>query len=59
MLAGSAEPPVAIEDPDYAAMAQRYFDGRSNVEDQKTSTAGRSLARFRAPSPAAVLPPRR
>jgi NAD(P)-dependent dehydrogenase (short-subunit alcohol dehydrogenase family) len=39
MLAGSAEPPVAIEDPDYAAMAQRYFDGRSNVEDQKTSTA--------------------
>jgi NAD(P)-dependent dehydrogenase (short-subunit alcohol dehydrogenase family) len=39
MLAGSAHPPVAIEDPDYAAMAQRYFDGRSNVEDQKTSTA--------------------
>ena len=39
MLADSAVPPVAIEDPDYAAMAQRYFEGRSNVEDQKTSTA--------------------
>ncbi len=39
MLADSARPPVAIEDPDYAAMAQRYFEGRSGVEDQKTSTA--------------------
>jgi hypothetical protein len=39
MLADSAHPPVAIDDPDYAAMAQRYFEGRSNVEDQKTSTA--------------------
>jgi NAD(P)-dependent dehydrogenase (short-subunit alcohol dehydrogenase family) len=44
MLAGSAEPPVAILDPDYAAMAQRYFDGRSNVEDQKTSTADAAIA---------------
>jgi NAD(P)-dependent dehydrogenase (short-subunit alcohol dehydrogenase family) len=39
MLAGSADPPQAIEDPDYAPMARRYAEGRAGVEDQKTSTA--------------------
>lgn len=38
MLAGSAEPPKAIEEPDYREMAQRYAVGRAAVEDQKTST---------------------
>jgi NAD(P)-dependent dehydrogenase (short-subunit alcohol dehydrogenase family) len=38
MLAGSAEPPKAIEEPDYREMAQRYAAGRAAVEDQKTST---------------------
>jgi NAD(P)-dependent dehydrogenase (short-subunit alcohol dehydrogenase family) len=37
MLAGSARPPEAIEDPAYRAMAERYHEGRSAVEDQKTS----------------------
>ena len=38
MLAGSAEPPEAIDDPDYRGMAERYAQGRAAVEDQKTST---------------------
>jgi NAD(P)-dependent dehydrogenase (short-subunit alcohol dehydrogenase family) len=38
MLAGSAEPPQAIEEPAYRAMAERYAEGRSAVEGQKTST---------------------
>lgn len=39
MLAGSAAPPEAMQDPDYEAMARRYAEGRANVENQKTSTA--------------------
>jgi len=38
MLAGSARPPEAIDDPDYRDMAERFAAGRAAVEDQKTST---------------------
>jgi NAD(P)-dependent dehydrogenase (short-subunit alcohol dehydrogenase family) len=44
MLAGSAHAPVAIEDPDYEAMAQRYFDGRSAIDDQITSVTDAAAA---------------
>jgi len=44
MLAGSARPPEAIDDPDYRAMAERYAAGRAAVEDQKTSTEDASRA---------------
>lgn len=44
MLAGSARAPEAIEDPDYRAMAQRYFEGRSAIEGEKTSTADAAIA---------------
>lgn len=44
MLAGSARAPEAIEDVDYRDMAQRYYDGRSAVEDQKTSTTDAAAA---------------
>jgi NAD(P)-dependent dehydrogenase (short-subunit alcohol dehydrogenase family) len=46
MLAGSARPPEAIDDPDYRPMAERYADGRSAVEDEKTSVedAARAIA---------------
>lgn len=37
MLAGSARPPDAVDDPDYRAMAERYAAGRAAVEHQKTS----------------------
>jgi NAD(P)-dependent dehydrogenase (short-subunit alcohol dehydrogenase family) len=39
MLANSDRPPEAIGWPDYAAMAQRYYDGRRNIEGSVTSTA--------------------
>ena len=44
MLAGSAKPPAAIEDPDYRAMAERYFEGRSAIDDQVTSSADAAIA---------------
>jgi NAD(P)-dependent dehydrogenase (short-subunit alcohol dehydrogenase family) len=44
MLAGSAKPPAAINDPDYEAMAQRYFEGRSAINDQITSSADAATA---------------
>jgi NAD(P)-dependent dehydrogenase (short-subunit alcohol dehydrogenase family) len=36
MLAGSARPPEAIDDPDYAPMAERYAAGRAVAGDQST-----------------------
>ncbi len=39
MLANSDRPPEAIEWPEYAAMAQRYADGRRQIEGSITSTA--------------------
>jgi NAD(P)-dependent dehydrogenase (short-subunit alcohol dehydrogenase family) len=44
MLRGSAEPPVAITDPDYRDMAQRYAAGRAAVEDQTTSSGDAARA---------------
>jgi NAD(P)-dependent dehydrogenase (short-subunit alcohol dehydrogenase family) len=44
MLAGSAKPPEAISDPDYEAMAHRYFEGRSAINDQITSSADAAAA---------------
>jgi len=44
MLAGSAAPPAAIDEPDYAPMAQRSFEGRASAEDQKVSTADAAAA---------------
>jgi NAD(P)-dependent dehydrogenase (short-subunit alcohol dehydrogenase family) len=38
MLAGSDRPPEAIEHEEYRAMAQRYYEGRRNVDSQVTST---------------------
>jgi hypothetical protein len=39
MLANSDRPPEAIEWPDYAPMATRYYEGRRNIEGSVTSTA--------------------
>jgi NAD(P)-dependent dehydrogenase (short-subunit alcohol dehydrogenase family) len=44
MLTGSARPPEAISDPDYEAMAHRYFEGRSAINDQITSSADAAAA---------------
>jgi NAD(P)-dependent dehydrogenase (short-subunit alcohol dehydrogenase family) len=38
MLANSDRAPEAVEWPDYAAMAQRYYEGRRNIEGSVTST---------------------
>src|SRR2546430_2697299 len=38
MLAGSDRPPEAIEFDDYRAIAQRYYEGRSAIDAQITST---------------------
>jgi NAD(P)-dependent dehydrogenase (short-subunit alcohol dehydrogenase family) len=44
MLAGSARAPEAIEEPGYAAMAERYAVGRAAVNDQITATADAARA---------------
>ena len=44
MLAGSAKAPEAIDDPDYRAMAERYFEGRRAIEGQVTSSADAATA---------------
>jgi len=44
MLAGSAKAPEAIDDPDYRAMADRYFEGRSAIEGHVTSSADAAVA---------------
>src|SRR6476646_6891893 len=38
MLANSDRAPEAVEWPDYAAMAQRYYEGRRNIEGSVAST---------------------
>jgi NAD(P)-dependent dehydrogenase (short-subunit alcohol dehydrogenase family) len=44
MLAGSGEPPEAIEHEGYADVAARYHEGRQGIEGQITSTADAARA---------------
>ena len=44
MLANSDRPPEAIDWPDYAPMAQRYYEGRRNIEGSVTSAADAARA---------------
>lgn len=44
MLAGSGEPPEAINHAGYEAVAERYHEGRKNVDGQITSTADAARA---------------
>lgn len=44
MLAGSARPPEAIEFDEYRPVAQRYYEGRSAIDSQVTSTADAARA---------------
>jgi NAD(P)-dependent dehydrogenase (short-subunit alcohol dehydrogenase family) len=44
MLTGSGEPPAAIEYDGYREMAQRYHEGRKNIEGSITSTADAAVA---------------